>query len=300
MAAELVHAPRGPVGRVLAALRKAQSEVERLELEVARWEADAEAKRAELAALEAGVGDVMLAGEGAPSARELAVTALELRFTIDGAKAAARSTETKLREARWALADAQAAELREKAATVRAEAVKRQARVDELKAALEEFEGGDWRPRQPDAQDVVQAGAAGIMLVPLRTPPLFEQARQLDAQAQAIEDRVAGERRQAAVLVPHAEVHWDGQQHYKGTVSVLVAAGVNDGRDSMEFEVLLDGAVVQRFTLPDERGRRGWREHVDVFAEGTLSVRAAGRVLASRRVELPPGTVNLSHPVSIR
>lgn len=275
----------GVVSKIVAALSRAQSEVERLELEVARWEADAQTKREELAELEASVGDVVLADETGTAARELAMTAMELRFTIDGAKAAARSAERKLRAARWALIDAQAAELREQAATVRAEAEQRQVTVNELKAALEEFEGGDWRPWQPEP------GAFGTFpLSPLRTPPMFAEAERLDSQALQLAERVAQERRQAAVVVPDARIVWAGQHDHGHWTNLAVEAAVNDGAGTVRFEVLLNGRGVESFVLPDG-DRRGVRMLIAGFHGDTLEVRADGAVLVSESPSVPDGEI---------
>lgn len=262
------------------AVSKAQAEVDRLEQALTRWQSDAALKRAALDELEAGAGDAVLADETGTVARQLAVDAQELRFGIDGAERAADAAQRQLRPARWTLALAEAAQLREQAATIRGEAEKRQARVDELLAALVDYEGGDWRPWQPSAADVIQAGAAGIPVASRRTPPMFEQARQLDAQAAAIEERVAGDRRQAAVLVPTAQIVWR-PSHSNTQCSARVSCSVNDGTGAAAFEVRRNGAAVAAVTLPDDSGRRGWGTAVSGLRGDVVEVRSAGRVLAS-------------------
>lgn len=284
--------------RIVSRLSRAQSEVERLELAVARWQTEAEAKRQELVDLEAGAGEAVLADETGSAARELAVTSMELRFSVDGARAAAQAAQTKLRGARWELELARAAEKREEAAGLRSVAEQRQAKIDELVAAVVEFEGGDWRPWEPTQEQVIQAGAAGVPLSPRRTPPMLARAAELDRQAQTLEERVAAEQRQAAPVEPHARIVWPGK-HYKGQLVNLAAeAGVNEGVGSVRFEVLRNGQVVHERTLPDG-DRRGFRKSIDGFHGDTIEVLADGKLIASETPKAPDGEVNdgRGHPV---
>ncbi|MCU1613012.1 MAG: hypothetical protein JWO98_552 [Frankiales bacterium] len=270
----------GVVSKIVAALSRAQSEVERLELEVARWEGDARTKREELAALEASVGDVVMTDETGTAARELAVTAMELRFLIDGAHAAARAAERKLRDARWALMGAQAAELRERSGKVRVEAEGRQAKVDELRAALVEFEGGDWRPWDPPS------GSYGMVVPPpLKTPQMFAEADRLDREASALEEQVAVERQRASVRIPTARIDWR-PSHSSGQSSAAFSCSVTEGLGSVVFELTKDGHPIGAVTLPDDRGNLGSRDLVDLGGFGELlEVHCAGEVLASLRTE---------------
>lgn len=280
----------GIVSRIRDALKRAQGDVDALQAKVGYWAQIVEAKRGELAELDASVGKRVADDESGRALEEYGATRYGLDAQIEAARRTVEEFEGRLRTAQTDLKAAQAAETRERAAAVRAEAQKRQARVDELLGQLEEFEGGGWRPWQPSHEEVVQAGAAGIRLTPPKTPPMFAQADELDRQASALEEQVAAERRQAAVIQPNALIHWDGR-HYKGAWRVRVQGGVNDGVGTVSFEVTKNGQTVWSRVLPDGSDR-DFREYVDGFADDVIEIRADGRVLAVSEVELPPGSFN--------
>jgi hypothetical protein len=143
------------VTAALKARRSAESEVTRLERSVASWEDEAERTAAELVDLEASAGAVMDSDDPRAAAREMAGKAMELRFLIDGARAAAEKSRLQLRDAREELALAQAAEKRQEAAKLTAEADAHQAKVDDLLRQLEELDGPRYVPtsRPPTSGD---------------------------------------------------------------------------------------------------------------------------------------------------
>ncbi|MFQ1002620.1 hypothetical protein [Modestobacter sp. SSW1-42] len=168
---------------------KAESEVSRLEQAVVRWQAEAEQKQADLAALEASAGDRVLADETGTLARALAVDAQELRFLIDGARAAAEAATRQLRTARANVSRARADEVRDQlaAATRRAEA--HQAKVDDLLRQLKELDNVDYTWHEPSAGP----GERLEYSIPIRKVHRVEidglerQLAQLDADAAAHE-----------------------------------------------------------------------------------------------------------------
>lgn len=281
----------GIVSKIREALKRAQGDVDALQAKVGYWAQIVEAKRAELAELDASVGRQVADDETGKALENYGAARYGLDAQIEAARKTVEEFEGRLRGAQWTLMDAQAQQLREQAQAVRGEAELLQGKVDAAKAALDELAGGDWRPWQPDSQDVIQAGAAGITLSPLKTPPMFAEANRLDAQAQALEERVGAERRQAAVLVPNARLVWPGQHDHGHLVNLAVEAGVNDGLGSVTFEVVKNGLVLESFVLP-QGGRRGVRRLVDGFHGDTVEVRAASQVLVSQTLEVPPGEVN--------
>lgn len=283
----------GIVSKIREALKRAQGDVDALQAKVGYWQNIVDAKRAELAELNAGVGKRVADDDTGTALQEYAGARYGLSAQIEGARGALEEFERRLQTATWALKSAQAAERREQATAVRAEAEKRQAKLDELVAELEGYEGGRWVEWQPSREDMIQAGAAGIRVSPRKTPAMFADAARLEAEATQLEEYVATARRQAAVIVPHARIVWPGQ-HYKGAlVNLAVEADVNDGAGApVRFEVLKNGQVVHTAVLPDG-GRRGFRKLVDAFHGDTIEVRADGRVLVSETPKAPDGEVNI-------
>lgn len=281
----------GIVSKIKEALKRAQGDVDQVQSKVSYWQGIVDAKRAELAELEASAGQRILDDESDTALRDYGVAKLNLSAAIEGAQEAARVAEGRLQVAQWALASEQATELREKAAALRAEAEQRQSRVEEMVAELVAFEGGVWRPWEPDSQDIAQAGAAGIAWSSPRTPLLFAEANELDRRAATLQERVSAERSQADVIIPHARIVWPGQHDRGHLVNLAAEVDVNDGLGSVTFEVVKNGLIVEAFTLPDG-ARRGIRKLVDGFHGDTVEVRADGRVLVSETFEVPAGEVN--------
>jgi hypothetical protein len=279
----------GVVSRMVKALTvpKAESEVTRLEQAVVRWQDEAERTREELAELEAGAGAVMLSERPREAAREMAGRALELRFLIDGAQAAAQAAERQLRDARWDLALAQVADKRQRAGKLTAEADALQAKVDEMLRQLTELDGATYVPQPellgPEREAAVYNGGYELP-VPPRADVLRDEAAKLLGEAQRLEDRVTEERRDLAErespVVPRASIRvpaWDDVDS-----DSQVSCFVNEGTGSATFEVSTPGqnGGVELVTLPDEQGRRSWGKRVRIPPGTGAEIRCNGQVLA--------------------
>lgn len=182
----------GRVRRFMRAITQAESEVSRLEQAVVRWQGEAEQKQTELAELEATAGDRVLADETGTLARTLAVDAQELRFLIDGARAAAEAAARQLRTARADLCRAKAAEARQEAEALHRQADAHQVQVDALLAQLHDLDGVDYVWMEPDP-GVVSHGVAQSYNIPkasalrIQAAEPEHRALQLEADAQAAE-----------------------------------------------------------------------------------------------------------------
>lgn len=172
---------------------KARSEVTRLEETVAKWEADAAAKTAELEDLEGRAGDEVLADETV--AERLTGAIAKLRAGIEIGRRAADAARRKLYAARRELLRAKAAELREQAETLVKSAEKRQQRTDKLLKELAEFEGVEFEPVR-----VIATLNPGPGIVPPTRTDMFrnqaaamkQRARQHDQQAEDATDEALG------------------------------------------------------------------------------------------------------------
>lgn len=284
----------GLVNRVMRTLtKKAESEVARLEQAVVRWQSEAEQKRQELAELEAAAGERIFSGQVTP--RELAVDKDELRFSVDGALAAAKAAERHLLEARQELALAQAAEKRDQAARLTAEADALQEKVDALLGQLTELDGATYVP-QPELfgaerEAAVNNGGYELPVQP-RADVLRDQAAALLGEAQRLEERVAEERRQIAEqetpIVPRATIRvpaWDDVDS-----DSHISCSVGQGPGSATFEVQTSGNTGTGLhpnhfvvTLPDEEGRRHWGRPVRIPPGGSAEVRCGGQVIAKEQ-----------------
>lgn len=178
----------------------ARHDVERLAATVDRWEAQAAAKRAERADLEARMGDEVLADETA--ADGLAAQANQLDADIAVADRAVDAARRQHDTAERSLLSARAGELREQAERLRSEAAKRQRKTDKLLADLAEHEGCDYVPYVPSREQVQSAGAAGIRYKTPYTQRLLRQAEGCEQKASEL-DRQAenGPREQVAAAV---------------------------------------------------------------------------------------------------
>ncbi|TFV49538.1 hypothetical protein [Blastococcus sp. TF02A-35] len=278
----------GLVKTVTAAIRSrksAESEVARLERAVATWEDDAQRTATELEELEASTASLVDSDDPRAAAREMAGKAMELRFLVDGARAAAEKSRLQLRDAREELALAQAAEKRQQAAKLTAEADAHQVKVDELLRQLEELDGPRYVPDWPTPEEHQRLlntyGRVERTLSKsevLRKPigPLLAEAEQLERQVrEARADRAERE----SPVVPSASVivpRWDD---IDGTSQV--SCSVNRGTGSVTFEVSTSADGIDFVTLPDEQGRRSWGKRVKLQAGGgRATVRCNGQVLA--------------------
>lgn len=277
----------------LKARRVAESEVVRLERAVSTWEDEAERTAGELAELEASAGQLMNAEDPHTAARDMAGKAMELRFLIDGARAAAQTARQQLVSAREELALAQAVEKRQAAAKLIAEADEHQAKVDALLDQLQVLDGVRYVPRfpTPEEQQAIMHRDGRVEI----TLPTGEVLRQpiapLLAEAEALEAPVLEARRvrEAAFrpLVPSARIDvpaWDDID-----ADSTITCAVTEGAGQAEFEILavaLDGGR-QTVTLPDESGRRSWSRRLRIQAGGgSAEIRCNGQVLAK---ETRPG-----------
>jgi hypothetical protein len=275
------------VTAALKARRSAESEVTRLERSVASWEDEAERTAAELAELEASASSIMDADDPRAAARERAGKAMELRFLIDGARAAAEKSRLQLRDAREELSLAQAAEKRQEAAKLTAEADAHQAKVDALLDQLEALDAARYVPYfpSPEEQQAIMARDGRFEW----THPTGEAIRypvaQLLVDAETLEAPVIEARRAreaaARPLVASAEIQvpdWDDLDSDSG-----VTCRVSEGFGTATFEVLTGGqhGGVQVVTLPDEQGRRVWGKRVRIQpGGGGAEIRSDGEVLA--------------------
>lgn len=179
----------GLIGKQQSAMEKAVAEVDRAAELLARWEADAAAKDAELVDLEARAGADALDGpEG--SAVTLASQIAGLRAGLDVAGRACVTARERLDQARRDVLTARVAELRAEALQVRAEADRRQVKTDRMLAELSEWEGGTrYVVYEPSRVEVQSAGVDGV---PIRVPVtvmLRRRADALDSQASYWDDR---------------------------------------------------------------------------------------------------------------
>lgn len=281
----------GLVKTMTAAIRSrksAESEVTRLERAVASWEDEAVRTATELADLESSAGALMDAEDPRAAAREMAGKAMELRFLIDGARAAAETSRRQLRDAREELALARAAEKRQQAAKLTAEADAHQAKVDELLHQLEELDGVPYVPHaltHEEHQRLMQAHGRVEVTIPkseyLRDPiaPLLSEADELERQVVAA--RAERAERESPV-VPSASISVPRWDDIDGTSQV--SCSVSDGTGSATFEVHTSSDGDEIVTLPDEQGRRSWGKRVKLQAGGgSASVRCNGKVLAEER-----------------
>lgn len=161
---------------------KARGEVVKVEGTVARWQADATAKRAELVDLEARAGDEVLADETAAVRLTEQMTAL--RSGIDIADRAAEAAGRKLADVRRALLRARAVEMRDQAASLLQNAEKRQKRTDALLAELADFEGVPFAPAP------IRSTMGNPDIMPFtRTQGMREHAAQLNHQALQLDEQ---------------------------------------------------------------------------------------------------------------
>lgn len=281
------------VTAALKARRSAESEVTRLERALASWEDEADRTAAELAELESSASSIMDAEDPRAAAREMSGRAMELRFLIDGARAAAEKSRLQLRDAREELALAQAAEKRQQAAKLTAEADAHQAKVDALLDQLEALDGARYVPYfpTPEEQQAIMARDGRFEW----THPTGEAMRypvaQLLADAETLEAPALEARRAreaaAGPLFASARIDvpaWDDLDSDSG-----VQCSVSEGHGSATFEVITGGqhGGVQVVTLPDEQGRRAWGKRVRIQAGGGgAEIRCNGAVLAK---ETRPG-----------
>jgi hypothetical protein len=266
-----------------------------LERSVASWEDEAERTAAELAELEESASSIMDADDPRAAARERAGKAMELRFLIDGARAAAEKSRLQLRDAREELALAQAAEKRQEAAKLTAEADELQGKLDELLRQLTALDGATYVPEAELGYEERQAVMLreGRYVVPPqpRADVLRDEAAALIVAAERLEQPVFDERRaraeREAPLVPSASIlvpAWDdidSDSH--------LTCRVSEGVGSATFEAITGGqhGGVEIVTLPDEQGRRIWGKRVKVQAGGGgAEIRCNDQVLAK---EVRPG-----------
>lgn len=183
-------------------LDKAADEVTQRQEQVARWTAEAETARAELADLEARAGGEVLDDETA--AERLTASLSALRSRVDVAERAASAAASRLNDARRSVLQVRAEFLREEARALRAAADQRQAKTDRLLAELSEWEGGArYIPWEPTERDVLARGPQEFT-VP-KTQAMRNRAAALDRQAgelerQAAQDTASVERNAARVL----------------------------------------------------------------------------------------------------
>ena len=277
----------GVMSRVLKAIRSAESEVTRLEGAVARWQGEAEAKRAELAELRASAGQRVFADETGTASRTLALEAQDLQFQIEGAEAAAVVAEQQLEEARDELALAVAVEKRDQAAKLTREADEHQAKVDALLNQLEALDGPRYVPFEPSADDRRYAAQMNHELswivskaVLMRDPiaPLLAEAEALE---RPVQEKRAARERAAASLTPSAQIIAPAWDDIDSTTQL--SCSVTEGRGTATFEVSAGGQQGGNWTvsLPDEQGRRSWGRSVKIQAGGGHAViRCNGEVLA--------------------
>jgi hypothetical protein len=276
----------GVVSRVLRSRTKAESEVARAEQAVARWQGEAESKRAELAELRASAGATVFADDTGTASRTLAYSALDLQFQIDGAEAATVVAEQQLHEARQELVMAQAAEKRDQAARLSAEAEVLQGKVDDLLRQLTALDGATYVP-EPELglaereAVMIQHGRYVLPVVP-RADVLREEAGALLAEVAAMERPVLEERRtrEAALrsLVPSAQIDvpaWDDIDS-----DTIISCRVSEGTGSARFEIGRDESFRHLVTLPDEQGRRSFGQRVRLQPGGKQEIRCNGEVLA--------------------
>lgn len=175
---------------------KAEKELSRCEDTLARWQAESAAKRAELADLESRLGDDVLADESA--AVRLTRQVADLRAALDTADRTAASAAQRLATARADVDRARAVELREQAAELRAQASKRAEVTAKLLAQLRAHEGTDFVPFEPKRDAVALAAAGKITWTRPHTEVILTQAAALEADAAALDEKVAEQDRQLA------------------------------------------------------------------------------------------------------
>lgn len=182
---------------------KAAGEVTKLQEQLARWTAEREAARAELADLEGRAGGEVLDDESA--AERLTASLSGLRSRVDVADRAAAAAAERLNEAFRGVLRVRAEYLRSEAEALRVEAEQRQAKTDRLLAELSEWEGGaryvPWEPARGDA-----SSHGTITYTIPRTQAMRHRAAALDKQAaelerQAAQDPAQVEQHAARVMV---------------------------------------------------------------------------------------------------
>lgn len=285
----------GRMSNILRTLRGAESEVERLEREVARWTTEAENRRRELADLERDSGAAVLAHDPASAVRELTIRQMDLRTWIVGAQGASAAAEEQLVLARWDLDEARAVEMRDQAAKFTATAEAHQAKVTTLLAQLRELDGVDYVPFEPSKEDI-QSGMFNDGHFSWEVPHgtvLWDPVQPLLDEASRLEQRVAAERaaaaRAVAPVVPTASIlvpAWDDVDS-ESQVSCRISEGVG----SATFEVSTSGQYggIEVVTLPDQDGSRMWGKRVKLQAGGgSAKVTCGGAVLAR---EVRPGSL---------
>lgn len=172
----------------------AEKELSRCEQSHARWQAEGAAKRAELADLEARLGDDVLADESA--AVRLTRQVADLRAAVDTAERTAASAAQRLAAARVNVDRARAVDLREQAAELRAQASKRAEVTTKLLAQLRVHEGTDFVAFEPKRDAMALAAAGSITWALPRTTVILTQADALEADAAVLDKKVAGQDRQ--------------------------------------------------------------------------------------------------------
>lgn len=173
---------------------KAGKELSRCEDTLARWQAEAAAKRAELADLQSRFGDDVLADEA--SAVRLTRQVADLRAALDTADRTAASAARRLVTARADVDRARAVDLREQASDLRKQAAARAEVTVALLAKLEAHEGAQYVPFEPRRDAIALAAAGSITWALPRTTVLLGQAAALEADADAVEDAIAKQNRQ--------------------------------------------------------------------------------------------------------
>ncbi len=182
-----------PVERALADLDKARETV-------ARWQTEQSTKAAELADLEARIGDEVLADETA--VQRLTGDVTRLRAEIDVAARTADAASSRVVDAGRAVLRAYAAELKGEADELRAQAERRQAKTDKLLAELSEWEGGArYVPYVPSPAEVEGAGMAGIRYRTPKTHRLKSEADGFAHRSALFEQHAAGTPDQVAQWV---------------------------------------------------------------------------------------------------
>lgn len=156
---------------------------------LARWEADAAAKAAELADLEGRAGLEALDGTES-AADDLARQMSYLRSALDVAGRAIVAAGERLADARREVLRVRAGELQAEAAKLQAEAASRQRKTDRLLAELQEWEGGaryvSWEPGPRNPGDSVSYKIPLTQALRNRAAGLEQQAEALAAQAESV------------------------------------------------------------------------------------------------------------------
>lgn len=261
-------------------LTKAQTELGKAQETVARWQAEAIAKRSELAALEARVGDDVLADEN--NAERITRQVADLRAAVDTAERTLTAAAQKAADAQINVDRATAAELRDQAAELRNDAAKRQEKTDRLLADLKAHEGPDyvpWEPNREPGRLVMVDGAEVLSWKIPMTKSILNQAAHLEAQAAEIEAKFADHDRRRAPARPLVTIVSDEcdpsdstgimytRQSAPHAASAHVTVGRSEGAGPISFDIHAGGRSIKQVTIPD-----GARTAPDV----DLSIRGAG------------------------